>query len=318
MAVAIAVLAGCTAAPAPSGEASPDESAPASPSISPEAELAAWIEFRHAYGLRTDVDWVLQVAEAPDAVEITVPLLPFEADQVKAVNRAAEDLAVSVRDYGNQFPEEFAGVVREGPIVVLLVSDRVDAHQAAVQATFGEGVGIRARQVAYSRLELTQFAEMTRRTRAWFGAIGAELVDVAVDEGSNQVVAAYRANVPVEPEIHEHFRYPVWLQLRDDGEIPWEGPLGDLEVRVVDRAGLPVPVECVLRTLDRRVPNEHEPAVAPDGKCAHEDVPAAEWLVDLTFGPEGARTTVTATVAVPADGLGESVVVVDPQVPGGS
>jgi hypothetical protein len=274
--------------------------------------IQSWLQFRRVYGLRADLEWVLTVARDPTAsVLFEVPLLPFELDQVARANSTAQSLVSPARAYGNQFPEEFAGAWIEGSVVVLALTDRLEAHRTAVAALFGDKVV--ARQARYTLRELKALAGAVASESQWFPTVGADLVDADVNELLNAVEVQYRApSTAVEPVIRAMFGDAGWIHLTYAGPGPWTGPVGDLELTVVDRDGHPVHVECLLRTLDPRVAGEHLPQDVPDGKCRDTDLPAVKWLVDVTYTHDGDETTITKELVVPPAGVARSTLVIDP------
>jgi hypothetical protein len=297
---------------------------PVTPSVSPggspqategvsQQQLQSWIRFRLVYGLRADVPWLLAVASDPTASSdpYAVPLLPFELDQVGNAISTAQGLASVARGYGNQFPEEFAGAWLELPVVVLGFTVRLPEHRADVEALFGDKVIVR--EARYALPELQGFLTTVEADRTWFPTIGAEYVGIGIDEMANVVEVQYRApSKGVEAVIRERFGTPDWMRLTWEGPLPWTGPLGDLELTVVDGDGRPVAIECFLYTRDPRVSGEHLPREVPDGRCFDKGLAAVEWLVDITYMHQGHATTITKTFSVPPDGVVRLTVVVEP------
>ncbi|MEW5990658.1 MAG: hypothetical protein AB1736_04830 [Chloroflexota bacterium] len=308
--VALAVVAGGCSEPPITKPASPQNSPGATLPV-PQEELESWLQFRRVYGLRTDLEWVLEVASDPKAsVLFEVPLLPFELDQVANANSTAQRLVSPARGYGTQFPDEFAGAWIEGSMVVLAFTDELDVHRIAVAALFGQKINVR--QARYTLRELEALAATVKSNSQWFQTVGADLVSADVNELLNAVEVQYRApDTAVEPVIRARFRDAGWMYLTYAGPGPWTGPVGDLELTVVDRDGQPVEVECLLRTLDPRVAGEHLPQVVPDGRCGDTDLPAVEWLVDVTYTRDDVETTITTKLVVPPGGVARSTLAID-------
>lgn len=311
LAVSILVLlGGCGDAPTPPpASASP---APQASSAVSREQLQSWISFRLVYGLRSDLEWVVAVANNPAASDeiFDVPLLPDELARVGEAISSAQNLVSVARGYGNQSPDEFAGAWIELPTVVLAFSDRIGEHREEIAALFGDRVV--ARLVRYSLRDLQTFAGRVGAERAWFPTVGVEFIQADIEEQFNVVEFSYRApNAGVAALIRERLGQPDWLRLDYWGPGHWTGPVGDLELTVVDHDGQPVAIECLLRTLDPRVTTENAPREIQDGRCFDKALPAVEWTAEITYVDDGASTTISRTFVVPAGGVVRLEVVIN-------
>ena len=287
----------------------PTASQAASPDFS-QAELASWIRFRVIYGLRSDLEWVLKVAEDPTAVgaEYRVPLLQDELERVAEANSSADLLGLAARRYADVFPT-FAGSWMELPRVVLAFTDELPARRAEVEALFGASVVVR--EVRYTLDQLQGFEKAMLADAAWFVTNNIKVIDISVDEMGNAVEIRYRAPTQeVEPLVREQYADSGWLRFEWAGPLPWEGPFGDLELTVVDSNGQPVDVVIVLRPNDPRV-NAFGPAELEDGKFADKGLAAVDWLVEIKYSFKGEEKTVTREFTVRPDELVKVKVVLD-------
>lgn len=284
---------------------------PASSEI-PRDQVAAWMLFRSVYGLRADAEWAVAVANDPRSVgaELGVPLLPSELEQVAAANSSAQRLSSIARSYGNRFPKAFGGSWLEGPVVVLAFDDDLELHRAEVTALFGNKVDVRSAR--YSLAELHTFLAAVNEQGDWFSTIGAELHGADVNEPANTVEVHYLGpGEGIAPLISARFAPSSWLTPVYDGPLPWTGPVGNLELTVVDSRGRPIAVECLLYTTDPRVRHE-DLRDFPDGKCVFQSIPAVEWSVEVTYDMGGEEKTVTKNLVVPAGGTVRSKLTVSP------
>lgn len=299
-------MAGCGETPT----TSPVVPSPLASAVSRE-QIQAWITFRLVYGLRADVEWVVEVANDPAATDIFgTPLLLFEAQHVTDAQQRAANLVSTARGYGNRFPDEFAGTWIEGPLVVLAFSSEIEVHRANAASLFGEKVVVRA--VQFSLRELEPFAAKVTDDRGWFETLGAELVDADVDEMLNVVNVHLRWPDPsVETQARARFGDTGWMAFTYDGPPPWTGPRGGLEITVVDRHGHPASVECLLGSPDPRVQQEEFSAPA-DGKCFYEDLPAVKWSLRVDYESEAGLMTAFEEFQVSAGRVERATVVVGP------
>lgn len=252
-----------------------------------QAELQQWIRFRAAYGLRFDLEWVISVANdaAASSQPYGVPLLPRELEQVTKSNLSIDRVLPIARAYAEDFPE-FGGAWLELPRVVLGFAGDVTERRAEAAAIFGDKVIVR--EVQFALADLERFMAEIVADEAWFNSVGAQVVDIGVDEAMNAVqVHLAVPDETIERAARVRFDDIGWLNFTYDGPGPWTGPVGDLEISVVDGDGRPVAVACLVGSTDPRVQAETS-MFAADGRCFFRDLAAVEWSIRVTYdvGPE--------------------------------
>lgn len=306
-ALVVACLVGCGQAPdrTPAASSASDFEPSSAPPAIDGRSIAEWTRFRRSYGLRSDREWVLEVARDANALhDLTVPLMPAELDLVSARNLSVQALASQVITYGEAFPQEYSGAFIDSTRITVQFTDRIERHRASLNALFGESAPIDVRAVEYSLSELEELARNVKAESEWFTTIGAELHSASPREQTNSVRVRYKAsNEEIEPQILDHFGNPDWMALSRYGPLPWSGPWGSLRVEVVDQAGRPAGVTCALFNSDRSVPSDYLPLSADDGVCRYDRLPAVVWDVQISYERrDGADTSVIEPVRVRADG----------------
>ena len=274
-----------------------------------EEQIAWWTRFRHVYELPSDRGWIVEVASDPtaSAVQFGVPLLPAERARVGEANASAQSLIPFAHRYAAAVPE-FAGLWLELPFLVMGFTAGVPQHQAELERLFGHEVIVRGTR--YTLRELREFAQRIRADNAWFTAIEVEVIDASLDEMANGINLYYRAPTEnLEALIRQRYEDPDWLTLDWAGPPHWTGPYGDLELRVVDRAGNPVEATFVLRPLDPRV-SAFGPGGLEDGNFVNIGIAAVDWAIELTYVRDGQGRTITRGFTVPADDVVKVTVVI--------
>jgi hypothetical protein len=196
-----------------------------------------------------------------------------------------EDAAAAAERYGRAFPESFGGVFvdqRAGGVLVATFTKDTDRHERAM-ATLIPDQPPDVRQVEWSLAELESFRMQVQADRAWFASIGAELSKADVDILENAVRVVFRGpNQDMASLVEEHLG--SWTTASWQGPLPWNGPVGDLVLSLVDDSGRPVPqVWCDLVSADPRVQVAEGPPVGSDaaGRCTFDDYPAVAYTVAL-------------------------------------
>jgi hypothetical protein len=198
------------------------------------------VTFRERHGLRHDVSWVLEVAANPDAVaDLPAPLLPAEVDEMAERIVAAIPVVEMLERYGSLVPEDFAGAFLDGDVAVARFSQRAGQHERALRSIL-EDRRFEVRQVEFSFAELEAWRRQVESERAWFAELGLRLDHASVYERENAVrIFYYGPNLgqrgPVramEDRIREHFGQPERLTFMWLGAIPWDGPRGELKIRI--------------------------------------------------------------------------------------
>jgi hypothetical protein len=284
--------------------------------VNEEAALE-WIAFREQYELRSDRAWVLSVAGNPLSVNDTgIPLLPYELVELGSVNIRLSELIPAVQAYGPTRPSVYAGTIVHGATVVLLVAGPTDEHEAALRALLPEAHDWEVRSVRWSLASLESFVDIVKAHRPWFEAKGLLVPNTSPDEGRNQVLVDYLAPAEEMGEvIRQRLGDPDWLELRYSGPLPWDGPPGRLEVRVVDEAGEPVEgIYCEAIPVDPTVNAETGDAfnTSAEGICSQPGLPVTRYRIvanQLIEGEPHPLAEVTLTVV--ADTVTRTSIVVD-------
>lgn len=233
--------AGC-APPAPTGSSS----SLAAPTPSLPGDIAAAIDVREQYGLRSDVDYVRQVATNPHATAdvLGIPLLPAEVADLRARAADRSRLWSTVEAYGKQHPAEWAGMYLDeagGGDIITWFTQHVPGHEAALRRLTGPFARLRVEQATRTLADLQARVEQIEGEGAWFAAAGAPLSFAEVSEPENMVLAYVSSSDPNAPAaILAHFGGAGWLRVVSDGIGEWTGGTGTLRVIVVDETGAPV------------------------------------------------------------------------------
>ncbi|MGK2850044.1 MAG: hypothetical protein ACSLFN_03930 [Candidatus Limnocylindrales bacterium] len=271
------------------------DAATARPSFDP-AEIARWIAFRTAYGLRADLDWLLAVASDPEAVtDLPAPLMPDEVLQMASQAKAAGQTVQVLKRYGASVPDDFAGAFIDGPLAVARFTRRIAEHQRALDAILGPDGPFEVRLTKYSIVELEVHRRTVQADAAWFETIGTRLSTTEVSILTDTVQVRYLGpndgqrgpSEAAQNAILDHFGRPDWMALRWDGPLPWAGEWGRLDVTVVDRAGKPLRgISC---HADPRIneAQEGDAILEADrrGECVFLGLPAVTY--DLTIERDG-------------------------------
>jgi hypothetical protein len=273
-----------------------------------QEELQAWVRFRVLYGLRFDIPWILGVANDPTASDLyRVPLLPAELQQVVDASWSADDLLPKARAFADDDPD-FAGAWIELPRVVVAFAGDVPERRAQTEGLFGDRVIVR--DARFSLAQLEGFMATVTADKTWFTSVGGEVVDIGIDEAMNIVRIHTRLpDETIERAARERFGDSGWMEFSYDGPAPWKGPLGDLEITVVDKSGEPAAVLCLVGTTDPRVQGETS-MFAADGKCFFQDLAAVKWGLRVVYDFGGESQTVLADYLVPAAGVERATIVV--------
>ena len=206
-----------SSAPAPVGPASPDVQArPASPSpsIGPlpsglAADIANAIQKRREYGLRTDLDWVLEVAADPRAGDaFGFPMLPEEEQFLWDRQEWLHTFLPAIQRYAAEAKDAFGGLYLDqanGRIVTLWTSD-VDRHLTELVERAGAGAPIAAFEVRWPEGTLRRVQDQISADWDWFGDIDAAPEGVGADIRANVVSVDISSANPDAPRlIVEHY-----------------------------------------------------------------------------------------------------------------
>jgi hypothetical protein len=283
----IATLGACGSPPPPPSTPGATSSPTPEASVAQRpADIDEAIAVRERYGLRADEIWVRAVATDPRSVtpeDWGIPLLPDELGDLLS-RRWSNDLLLQVRDYGLQFPDDFAtaAINQKASGVWVAFTANLERHRAAL-ATLPLDGPVEVRHMQWSLKDLEHHLDEIKSEKAWIESLGAEWVDPVVYELENRVVIRYEGPEGLEGQIESHFGSPAWLLARWEGPGEWKGPRGDLLIQVRDAAGRPVrDVWCELISEDRRhvvQTGDISFGTGPSGDCAFPNMPAIAYLV---------------------------------------
>lgn len=216
--VALAAGCGSTLDPSPSERAPslPPSNAPTLPAEVSDDDLQRWTAFREFWGLRSDAQWAIAVAQDPAVtVEMDVPLLPWEVSRIVKLDQSAQDFVVRLEGYGSRYPEDFAGVFIDGPIVVVRFAHNLSAHRTVLSPRFDETGRVRVEQAGYSLTELERLARQVEARRSLIETVGVTLYSADVDVIGNDVRARYQGDPDLEVELRTILGNPDWLKLEN-------------------------------------------------------------------------------------------------------
>jgi len=310
-------LAGCaTLSPSPP-VATPDSIAPSEPAFSDE-ELATWREFRTLWGLAADDPWMVQVASMPGSAhnDFEIPLTAREIDHIGQQITGSDAWITFARGYGARHRDAFAGVIMDGPTVVLLMKAPIEPFVADIAKLVPAGAPIKVRAVPFSLPELQTKADAILTDAKWFTDHKLELVDV--EPGAGNVQLRYRGGNGKEADvIAGRYGRPDWLELSWWGPAPWTGARGTVVVTAKDRDGHRVAdAYCVVDPVDPLI--TYEPGVAlvtnTRGVCRLPAVPAVDvrvmvWWQEQPYTGDPAGS---GRVTVPPNGKAPVTVVLAP------
>ncbi len=317
-----ALLAAC-ASPLPSDPPASSSTIPTiatsapSPSFSAD-EIADWVAFREAYGLRADEEWVRQVAtDRASANDTGIPLLPFELDALGQAVTSLNGLIDALQRYGSTIPSVFAGVVADGHDAVLLVADDPATHRAVLAAILPSLERIQIRSVRRTLADLDVKAAAIEARPEALEAIGAELIDASVNMTANVVSVHYIGHGPeLDPAVRSALGGGDWILPRWQGPLPWSGSRGHLMIRAVDDRGRAVVgASCAAHPVDPAVNADDAIAYGTNdqGECLIQNYPAARYIVTVTLEfADGTKVEAKRRAVIPAGGTGEVEVVFGP------
>jgi hypothetical protein len=199
------------------------------PSLDPEVAQA--VRFRHDFGLRSDLPFVIASLTDPRATDLNfgVPLYPEEAAKLFA-DQADQDAAIPiVVGYGMGHPDEYAGVYidrEEHPgLVVALWTAHLDQHATTLAGLLG-GHAIVVRQVRYPYAELDALKERVFADIDWMEAIPARATSIGVGVSANSVqLDVSSADPTAVQQIEAHYDLGDRLVVTSDKTgaelVPW-------------------------------------------------------------------------------------------------
>jgi hypothetical protein len=227
--------------PAPSGSADPGASLP---DDLPE-EIVHAIRQRQAFGLRSDLEWVQQVAADPRAGVnlLDFPMLPEEEAEFEARQATFEELAAAVNAYAATRGDTFGGVWidQEAHTVVAAWTSSAELHRLAILASLGKAAPLEGRTVRYAERELTTLQDRIAADRDWLQTIPAVMTFSSVDIMANRTeLGISSANPQAAAMILGHYGVgPDMLSVQSDGTGILLQPRGTVNGTVVLADGSP-------------------------------------------------------------------------------
>jgi hypothetical protein len=171
-------------------------------------EILDAVRMRESLGLRSDLPWVLSVAELPQAVMSELGFLVTPAEDAELKRRLqAQDRLDGLIGYGAENADTFGGLYIDqaaGGVVVLLFTDDPERHADAVAALAPPGLRVQLKSARYSEAELMEVLEGID-----FDALrgdGYQLNSAGVDTIANVVRIEAKSNLPnAKARLEERF-----------------------------------------------------------------------------------------------------------------
>ena len=172
-----------------------------------EPDVVEAIGIREQYSLRADIDWIRHVSSDPAALvpeEYGIPLMPDELGDLMS-RRWPNTLIVQLREYGEQFPDDFATafINEKASGAIVRFKANLDRHRAGLAALPRDGP-VLIEQADWSLKELIDFLGQVKAEQSWIESTGAKWVDPVVYELENRVVIRFEGPVGLEPTIERH------------------------------------------------------------------------------------------------------------------
>ena len=236
---AIAAAASPTPSPSPAGPPTPTPLPTPEPLPSDlDPDIRHAIEFRRSFGLRHDLEYVLNTYDDPKAHDLMgFPWYPHEEAKFFA-DQAMQQEAVSViQARAGRHRDEFGGVFidREddpGAVTSLWTRD-LAAHEAAIRAQLPSDTSLAFGQVKYSEAHLRKLQDEIGPDWRWMESIGAAPQSLGVELLENILVMEISSANPDAPAIIEaHYGLGDKLRVESDGTgaalLPWGTVVGDV------------------------------------------------------------------------------------------
>lgn len=242
------------------------------------------------------------------------PRLPTGNTRASPPELDVAELVAAVSAYGVQFGAAYGGAFIDESTAVVRFTDDIDEHQAALEDMFDTRSRIRVELAQYGLGTLARSAASVERQAGWFPQVAAILYSAEADVLSNRVRVRYQArDSSMEPAIRAHFGDPDWMQLKFYGRLPWDGPTGDLVIRIIDPTGTPIAASCNPEAVKPGIFDTLPQDTDAQGICAFRGVPATSYLVRVTHEADGGRELKGEyVIAVEEGGSGTATFVLDP------
>jgi len=302
-------------APAPGTPPVTDRAPGSTPDPSFEALVAAAIEFRRTMGLRSDEAWAREVANDPGARNsYGVPLTVVEENELNDRAATAEELAPILQEYGEQQAEEFAGLFidqERGGIIVVLFTDRLAEHGAAIAGLVHPGAPIEVRQAPAAEQDLMALMDRITRDEAALRGLGVFAVTTALDTEASRVEVGVSTERGDAQGLMTALYGPTVVVRVIDPSGAFLKPRGVLTGRVTDGAGRGVAASLGTEPLFGDIPMDSMARqTAPDGTFRLDGQLAGPWRV-TAFADGFAPASVE--VEVPPGGVATVELVLVPE-----
>jgi hypothetical protein len=190
----------------PAALVSPSATAIAESTIDLTAEIREAIRVRKNFGLRADPEYVAAVASDPAAssFEIGIPLLPSEAAEMRR-RMSLEDHEL-IDAYTAKHRDEFGGLFIDQPgggVLVVLFTDHVDEHRAAIERLALPGARVRVDRAEFTEDELSDAQTALNSGQSIWAEQGISFVSSWVDISANRVRVTVKSANPGAAAIIE-------------------------------------------------------------------------------------------------------------------
>ncbi|CAN5660415.1 hypothetical protein BH23CHL6_BH23CHL6_07670 [soil metagenome] len=213
--------------PAAAATDAPTAGATGTPPATVAPEIVEAIEMRRSLGLRSDLPWVLQIAQSGDAVMSELGFLVTPGEQAELERRfQSQDSAEQLNAYGAANSDQFGGLYIDqaaGGVFVMLFTTDHERHADALASLVPPDVRVEIRPARYSEAELMDLLEGLD-----FNALraqGYEMNSAGIDTINNVVRLEAKSNTPNAKAL---------LEARFDGRLvadifPLPGPWRNAE-----------------------------------------------------------------------------------------
>jgi hypothetical protein len=269
------------------------------------------------WGLRSDLEWVVAVANSPDVTyDFGFPLMPFERDELLRRPQRDRDVADAIGAYGPDHPDEWAGLwvdQSRGGVVVAQFTQNLPAHEASIRRLLRPDATFEIRQVRWSLQQLSETAARIGEGQARFSTIPAVLVGWGADIRANRVsldISSTRTDATAQ--IARLFDVEAeMLDVNSDGTGIGLLPGGELVVIARDAAGEPVRGLWLSLKHDTPGLGAHDVCSTDREGICRVPVEAVTFEVVLERPVSGGRRIVgQATVSVSPGGTAREIVTV--------
>ena len=282
--------------------------------------IAKAIAGRKNIGMRADEIWVRTVMSDPRAV--ARDSIAMSADEAAAFDNRVTvqtQIAPAIIDYGERFPDEWAGAFIDSTSGDVFVSfmDNVDEHEADLLALFSPDTArIQVRAVKHSTAELDALNApiWTDEGQAWLEGLGVRVLGGGSRVVENDVLlegASAKADATLAPRIKEQFGGVDWLTVDLQFAAPPPTRFGDLRITVIDAAHRPVAgVACWLHPDVAGYAGDDAIRLTDEqGACHWSQIGAGGYNVEIWQRPNEGLLGAARSI-VPSNGTGQTTVAV--------